>query len=234
MTRLAKRLGACNGQEMTRHLAPPSFDPPRIPAEDDLRRKVKKELRKRAIGLRKATPLDACAARSARIVETVSDLDAVRAAGSVALFWPIVANHEVDLRALDATLRGRGARVAYPAIVPAEGDRPRPGVMSFHFVDDTSALEERGFGFAEPAPDSERVSADLREIHVVIVPALSLDPRGQRIGYGAGYYDRALAGTQVVKVGVIFDFQLVPEVPATPGDVAVDWIVSDRRVLRAE
>jgi len=67
----------------------------------------------------------------------------------------------------------------------------------------------------------------------VIVPALALDPAGQRIGYGAGYYDRALAMAAVVKVGVIFDFQLVSEVPAMDGDVAVDWVVTDRRVLRS-
>ena len=74
---------------------------------------------------------------------------------------------------------------------------------------------------------------DLRELDVVIVPALALDPAGQRIGYGAGYYDRALAMAAVVKVGVIFDFQLVSEVPAMDGDVAVDWVVTDRRVLRS-
>jgi 5-formyltetrahydrofolate cyclo-ligase len=203
--------------------------------EDDLRRRVKRELRKRLRGLRGATPLDACAERSSRIIEKLEALDAVRAASKVALFWPILARHEVDLRAFDDALRRRGARVAYPAIEPASEPASQPpgapGRMTFRFVDDVTAMEERGFGFAEPS--ALAAEAPVSELDVVIVPALALDPTGQRIGYGAGYYDRALAGTVVVKVGVIFDFQLVSEVPATDGDVPVDWVVTDARTLRA-
>jgi len=70
--------------------------------------------------------------------------------------------------------------------------------------------------------------ADLRELDVVIVPALAARSDGHRIGYGAGYYDRALRETGVLKVGVVFDFQLVPEVPAMAGDVALDWVVTDK------
>jgi 5-formyltetrahydrofolate cyclo-ligase len=102
--------------------------------------------------------------------------------------------------------------------------------MTFRFVDDVTTMDERGFGFAEPTPESPE--ATLRELDVVIVPALALDPTGHRIGYGAGYYDRALEGTSVLKVGVIFDFQLISEVPATEGDVPVDWVVTDARTLK--
>jgi 5-formyltetrahydrofolate cyclo-ligase len=193
---------------------------------------VKRELRKRVLGLRKATPVDACAERSARIVRSVAGLDPVTRARGVALFWPIEDKHEVDLRLLDTELRARGVRVAYPAIVRDAAGLASPGQMTFHFAE-PSALEERGYGFAEPPPDAPALSRDLRELDVVVVPALALDPAGQRIGYGAGYYDRALAMTPVVKVGVIFDFQLVSEVPALDGDVAVDWVVTDQRLLRA-
>lgn len=196
---------------------------------------MKRELRKRVQGLRKATPLDACLERSTRIVELLSTLDVVRRAKTAALFWPIEARHEVDLRALDAALRARGVRVAYPAVVRGETEDERTGLLSFHFAAQGD-LEERGFGFHEPPLDAVAFPAlarDLRELDVVIVPALALDPAGQRIGYGAGYYDRALAMAAVVKVGVIFDFQLVSEVPAMDGDVAVDWVVTDRRVLRS-
>jgi 5-formyltetrahydrofolate cyclo-ligase len=207
---------------------PPSPAAPRLPDtselhEHDLRRRVKRELRKRLRALRTTTPLDACLSRSARIIEQLEILDFVRSAKSVALFWPIEARHEVDLRPLDAVLRARGVRVAYPAIEP----------MPERFVDDVSTLDERGFGFREPVADAVQVSPDLHELDVVIVPALALDPTGQRIGYGAGYYDRAMATSTATKVGVIFDFQLVLEVPATDGDVPVDWIVTDTRTLRA-
>jgi 5-formyltetrahydrofolate cyclo-ligase len=219
-------------------LSPPPADLPgpfstRELHEHDLRRRVKRELRKRLRGLRTTTPLEACVARSSRIIEKLEALDAVRAAKSLALFWPIEARHEVDLRPLDESLRRRGVRIAYPAIEPASEPDAGANRMTFRFVDDVRTMAERGFGFAEPAVDAAIVSLDLRELDVVVVPALAIDPTGQRIGYGAGYYDRAVAGSAVVKVGVIFDFQLISEVPVTDGDAPVDWIVTDARTLEA-
>src|SRR5580700_9377105 len=101
----------------------------RLPPDDVLRQRVKAEIRKRLRGLRKTTPLAACSERSALIVERLEGLDALRTAKSVALFWPIEDRHEVDLRDLDARLRARGVRVAYPTILETHE-------MIFCFVDD--------------------------------------------------------------------------------------------------
>jgi 5-formyltetrahydrofolate cyclo-ligase len=197
-------------------------------AEDLLRRRVKAELRKRMRGLRKALPASACAERSARIVERLTALEPMAGARSVALFWPIEERHEVDLRALDARLRARGARVAYPAV------DPETHAMTFRFVVDPEAMRIEGLGVREPS--AEAPAADPGALDVIVVPALAADPRGHRIGYGAGHYDRALPrfAPPAVTVTVIFDFQLVAEAPATEGDVPAAWIVSDARALRAE
>jgi len=68
------------------------------------------------------------------------------------------------------------------------------------------------------------------------VPALAVDPRGHRIGYGAGFYDRALPRfvPPAAAIVVAFDFQLVAEVPETPLDFAAAWVVTDTRTLAAE
>jgi 5-formyltetrahydrofolate cyclo-ligase len=146
----------------------------------------------------------------------------------VALFWPIDERHEVDLRPLDARLRARHARVAYPAVDPETRE------MTFRFVSDVDAMVEQGFGFREPSAAETAVEPD--GLDVVVVPALAVDPHGHRIGYGAGYYARALPhfAPPAVTIAVAFDFQLVLEVPATEGDVRVDWLVTDARVTRAE
>ncbi len=194
-------------------------------AEDLLRARVKAELRKRMRGLRKALPASACSERSARIVSRLIALAPLAPARSVCLFWPIEERHEVDLRALDRVLRERGARVAYPAV--DAGTR----AITFRFVANTDAMIVGGLGVHEPA-DSEP-EARRGEVEAIIVPALALDPRGHRIGYGAGYYDRALPGfaPPAVTVAVAYDFQLVAEVPEMPGDVPVDWVVTDARTL---
>jgi 5-formyltetrahydrofolate cyclo-ligase len=197
-------------------------------AEDVLRRRVKAELRKRMRGLRRALPPAACAERSGRLVERLASLEPLERARAVALFWPIEERHEVDLRGLDARLRGRGVRVAYPGV------DPETGAMSFHFVAHPDAMQEQGFGFREPSPGDPEASPG--ELDAVVAPALAVDPRGHRIGYGAGYYDRALPRfvPPAVAVVVAFDFQLVAEVPVTDGDVPCGWIVTDARSLAAE
>jgi 5-formyltetrahydrofolate cyclo-ligase len=194
-------------------------------SEDLLRRRVKVELRKRMRGLRGAMPAAVSAEKSARIVERLLALEAMQRARSVALFWPIVARREVDLRAADAALRARGAAVAYPAL---QDD----GVLQFRFVDDLAAMEPHALGFQEPP--AHATPAAPGQLDAIVVPALAVDPRGQRIGYGAGHYDRTLpAHASAARIVVVFDFQLVPDVPDTDGDTPVEWIVTDTRTLQA-
>jgi 5-formyltetrahydrofolate cyclo-ligase len=197
-------------------------------ADDVLRRRVKAELRKRMRGLRKTLPLQACDERSSRIVERLTSLPVFARARTVALFWPMQDRHEVDLRPLYARLRERGLGVAFPRV-----DRAKVA-MSFHFVEDTSRMVDDPSGIREPS--SESPLALPGELDVIVVPALALDPRGHRIGYGSGYYDRTLPdfAPPASTMGVAFDFQLVAEVPNEEGDAAVQWIVTDTRTLAAE
>ena len=145
----------------------------------------------------------------------------------MALFWPIEERHEVDLRALDARLRARGARVAYPGV------DPETHAMTFRFVEHPDSMQLLGFGFREPSLQDPEVGPG--ELDAVVVPALAADPRGPRIGYGAGYYDRTLPrfAPPAASAAVVFDFQLVAEVATTEGDVTVGWVVTDTRVLCA-
>ncbi|WP_437276673.1 5-formyltetrahydrofolate cyclo-ligase [Sorangium sp. So ce375] len=195
-------------------------------AEAALRYRAKAELRKRARAVRSSIPPEAILERSRRIQRALAELPALVAARRVALFYPIEGRNEVDLRELDPVLRARGVRVAYPAI------DPESRAMTFRFVADPEAMQERGLGFREPDPADEEAAA----LDVIVVPALQIDPRGHRIGYGAGYYDSTLPRfcPPAHGVGVVFDFQLVVEVPATPGDVPLGTIVTDARVLDAE
>jgi len=192
-----------------------------------VRQRVKAELRKRMRGVRKTMPVDACLARSLAIVRQLEMHSAMIAARSVALFWPMRERHEVDLRSLDASLRKRGVRIAYPSL-GREHERDS-GMMTMRYVDDARTMEERGSGFAEPDPDAEEAIA----LDVIVVPALAVDPQGHRIGYGAGYYDRTLQrfAPPAVTIAVAYDWQLIAEVPAMPYDVACSAVVTDARVI---
>ncbi len=82
-------------------------------------------------------------------------------------------------------------------------------------------------------PTGPRLGADaLGSVDVVLVPALAVDHAGRRLGRGAGYYDRALAGVAVPLVGVVHADELVPQVPAEDHDVAVQMVVTETGVFR--
>jgi 5-formyltetrahydrofolate cyclo-ligase len=182
--------------------------------------RAKAELRKRLRALRNTTPASALAKRSERIVLALAALEPIAKASRVALFWPIEARHEVDLRALDESLRARGVEIAYPSIEPS-------GEMTFRNAT-VAELAEDPLGFrCAPASAPEPSALD-----AIVIPALALDGSGNRLGYGAGFYDRALPRfAPTKKIGVVYDFQLLVEVPVSPTDVAMDYVVTDARIL---
>jgi 5-formyltetrahydrofolate cyclo-ligase len=197
--------------------------------------KARRQLRARMRSLRLALPEAAVLARSARIVERLLALPLVEQARSVALFWPVQRNAEVDLRALDATLEARGVARYYPFMDPSV--QPSSGVASFRTgfrrVASAGALLERGRGFAEPPPDEP--AAARGDIELIIVPALAATPAGARLGYGAGFYDATLPDHRppARALVVAFAFQLVGELPLLGHDVACDGVVTDDAVYLA-
>jgi 5-formyltetrahydrofolate cyclo-ligase len=203
--------------------APEGGPRPGLYADEVIAVKVKAELRKRMRGLRRAAPAAACEARSEKIRERLLSLPRVAAARSIALFFPIEGRNEVNLVPLDAALRARGVAIGYPSI------DPESRVMCFRTVADTDALEERGFGFREPAADCPKLAPD-----VIVVPALAVAPSGHRLGYGAGYYDRALAESRAWTVAVLYDYQVLADLPTLPHDVPVAHVVTDARGFEPE
>lgn len=201
---------------------------PALPAEqlELLEQRLRKHLRARMRRTRQAMPESACKERSARIVSRIRDLECFQAARGVGLFWPMAERREVDLRELDAAARAAGKRVYYPFL--------RGSTTGFAQVSHPDQLAPSAWGFRQPSDDSPLALRG--ELELVIVPALLFAVDGQRLGYGRGYYDATLPDycPPAVSLVVGFDFQLTPELPARPGDVAVDWIVTDQRALRAE
>ena len=70
------------------------------------------------------------------------------------------------------------------------------------------------------------------EMDVAIMPLLAVDKKGNRLGYGGGYYDRYLQKhTGVYKIGYAYDIQIVDAVPHETKDITMDAVVTDKRVM---
>lgn len=141
----------------------------------------------------------------------------------VAGFWPIAT--EPDVRPVLRHVVSAGGTAALPSSGP-------PGTpLVFRAWDPEQELVVGRFGIAEPKPEQPPVIPDF-----VLVPFLAFDPDGFRVGYGAGYYDRTLAGLRrrgpVVAVGVGYAGQELAEVPRDRHDQKLDWIITERDSFR--
>ena len=96
--------------------------------------------------------------------------------------------------------------------------------LVLHWVAGPDDLVKGCFGILEP-PASTPV-ADPNKLDLILVPGVAFDRQGGRLGRGRGYYDRLLAGTSAFKVGVCFDWQIVPEVPREAHDIRMDAVVT--------
>lgn len=99
-----------------------------------------------------------------------------------------------------------------------------PGAMTARRVTDLSQLAAGAYGVMEPQADCEAV--DPKEIDLILVPGTAFDASGGRLGQGGGYYDRFLAETKALRVGVCHDFALVSRVPAQAHDMRMNCIIT--------
>lgn len=92
----------------------------------------------------------------------------------------------------------------------------------------TKSLERGAFGIREP---QQKERFDKTKIDVFLIPALAFDRSGSRVGFGRGYYDKLLCGTNSLKIGLIYSFQLTEEIRAEKHDIKADYIITESTVI---
>ncbi len=141
----------------------------------------------------------------------------------VSAFWP--AKGEIDVLPLVRDLFDRGYMCALPVVIR------RGQALEFRCWTPATALVPGNFGIPVPPEDCERVRPD-----VLLVPLLAFDRAGHRLGWGAGFYDRTLAGLRaeraVLAIGIAFAAQEVDCVPHGPHDEPLDWVVTEDEAIR--
>lgn len=93
---------------------------------------------------------------------------------------------------------------------------------------DEQRLELGSFHIEEPTGEN---TVDPSELELIIVPAVAFDRKGSRLGRGKGFYDRLLADTKAVKIGIGYDFQLIDEIPVEEHDVPMNMVVTETSVI---
>lgn len=109
---------------------------------------------------------------------------------------------------------------------------PNTNQMVFYRITDLRDLLPGAYGLLEP---KEAEAYQNKANALCLVPGLAFSADGARLGYGKGYYDAFFVRHSILKLGLCYDFQLVPQVPTQPHDVRMDGILTDRRfVLTAD
>ncbi len=159
--------------------------------------------------------------RSSLIAQNVFGLHSFRSARKVALYYPI--KNEVSTHLLFQRSRDLGKEVFYPRIHLSQ--------LEFVRVDDIQELTSGGYGILEPTHNSSD-KIDVRELDLVFIPGIGFDPKGNRLGYGKGYYDRALSSVERSRrVGLAFVFQIADSVPRGLYDEPVGVVVTEDGVI---
>jgi 5-formyltetrahydrofolate cyclo-ligase len=184
---------------------------------------MKAALRERMKQARLALSEAEVAQRSALIAQRLVELEAFRAASAVMLYMSV--RNEVDTTAAVARCLNDGKRLALPRM-----DYERGRIVP-HWVDDLAGQLVLGrMDLVEPDPAKTKV-ADLGEVDLVVVPGLAFDRRGNRIGWGRGFYDAFLPTLAARRVGIAYAFQLVEAIEHDGHDMPMDYIVTEELTL---
>ncbi len=201
-----------------------SAPPTQNPADDTALAKA--ALRATIKARRDALPAATRADYSARITAQLLKLDSYRAAQSVLAYMPF--GSEFDARALAAHALAHGKHLLLPRV--ERGTR----TLALHRVRDLQHDLQPGlWGIPEPRPDIAP-KTQVYDFEWVLVPGLAFTQHGDRLGYGAGFYDRLIAACthQPTWVAAAFAVQLVERIPCTATDQRVHQVMTELGATR--
>lgn len=159
------------------------------------------------------------AAASRSVCERLAGLESVAAASSLIAYWPGPA--EVDIRHFLVNAVSEGRSVFLPKVAA----RGRP--LEFHNISHSGLILSTGYGgIMEPALESQGFAAEKGAC--VLVPAVSVDRSGNRLGSGLGFYDITIAAMpEVTLVAPLFSCQLAESLPSEAHDMKVSAAVTE-------
>jgi 5-formyltetrahydrofolate cyclo-ligase len=94
--------------------------------------------------------------------------------------------------------------------------------ITFYELSSTRSLIRGRFGIMEPPPYGW-----ISEIHMLVAPGIAFDKKGNRLGYGKGFYDKFLSDKRMFSIGLAFGFQMLENLPHDAHDKRLDAIASE-------
>ena len=165
---------------------------------------------------------------SENIAQRLNQLEYVTSAQSIMCF--VSFGNEVNTHALIKKWIYDGKQVCVPCVVNASREDRYMHAVEITNFDELTACGS--YGILEPPLCKCNIIAP-EMFDVIIVPGSVFDINKNRMGYGAGFYDRFLSkvSSECHKVGICFDFEVLEKIPYDEHDVPLDILVTDKRII---
>jgi 5-formyltetrahydrofolate cyclo-ligase len=187
----------------------------------------KKLLRQEVASHRKNENRESVERKSIEITRKVVNSEFFINSGTIMCYMDF--NNEVMTKYIISHCFENGKRVILPLVDTINGERK---IVPYEIMDLETDVAPGVFGILEPKKDSAKI-CDPEEIDLVIVPGVAFDINKNRLGYGAGFYDRFLKSVKpdCAKVGIAFEFQIFEAVPVEEHDIPLDFVITEERIL---
>ena len=170
--------------------------------------------------------------RSERIWQNVAQLPEFQEAIRTQMVVAVYANLETEVQTT-RFFNSLGVRIAVPCCVNGE--------MELFRLESLEELVPQTLGILEPKPElrsnpDRRISPNA--LGLVLTPGLAFDTSGNRLGRGAGYYDRffkridAERETPVPKFAIAFECQILDKIPAESHDIPLNGVITESGIIR--
>lgn len=183
----------------------------------------KRELRVELRARRRSLSPTAQRQHAARLVRHILSLPSLRTARHIAAYWP--ADGEIDPREFINFASQRGIQMYLPVIGV-------DGVMHFAKYNSGDTLKKNTYGIPEPQWRRKSLKA-LWQLDVLLMPLVGFDVRGNRLGMGGGFYDRAIAAAsgrckQPQRWGLAHSCQRVQQIPVDSRDMPLRGVITEQ------
>lgn len=185
---------------------------------------MKAKIRDEILKLRDKLPVCERNECSGCIMNKLFNIPEFKQASSILFYVSKGSEVETELMIKEAMLHGK--KVAVPFV-----NKETNEIVPYYINDYDNDLEPGSFGILEPKKE-KRLLAPVKEIEMIIVPGTAFDKKGNRIGYGHGFYDKLLTGADHVTIlALAYDCQVVDSIPEEVHDIRVRKIITESGVI---
>ena len=178
----------------------------------------KARLRKHLLDARDGFSLEFMKITSKEIQENLRKIELYRNAKTIGAYYSI--GSEVKTQDILQEILNAGKELALPKVVKDD--------LVFKKISNFSELEPGNFSVMEPKDKC----GVIKNLDVILVPAIALSKDGFRLGYGFGYYDKYLHGKKSTAIALSYAKQIIRSFPVDDHDVKMNFIVTEDKVFK--